>query len=74
MCHLDTLPSRDATGITGCGDKRGFSRWLVRGQFGRPILDCLTLSVRRRAASLYAGQVQQLGGANPLPNLMEVKG
>jgi hypothetical protein len=26
------------------------------------------------AASLYAGQVQQLGGANPLPNLMEVKG
>ncbi len=25
-------------------------------------------------ASLYAGQVQQLGGANPLPNLMEVKG
>jgi len=27
-----------------------------------------------RAASLYAGHVQQLGGANPLPNLMEVKG
>jgi len=26
------------------------------------------------AASLYAGHVQQLGGANPLPNLMEVKG
>ena len=25
-------------------------------------------------ASSYAGQVQQLGGANPLPNLMEVKG
>jgi hypothetical protein len=27
-----------------------------------------------RAASLCAGHVQQLGGANPLPNLMEVKG
>jgi hypothetical protein len=27
-----------------------------------------------KAALLYAGQVQQLGGANPLPNLMEVKG
>jgi hypothetical protein len=27
-----------------------------------------------QAASLYAGHVQQLGGANPLPNLMEVKG
>ena len=26
------------------------------------------------AATLYAGQVQQLGGASPLPNLMEVKG
>ncbi len=26
------------------------------------------------AAMLYAGHVQQLGGANPLPNLMEVKG
>ena len=26
------------------------------------------------AATLYAGHVQQLGGANPLPNLMEVKG
>jgi hypothetical protein len=26
------------------------------------------------AATLCAGQVQQLGGANPLPNLMEVKG
>ena len=26
------------------------------------------------AASLYAGHVQQLGGANPLPNLIEVKG
>ena len=26
------------------------------------------------AATLYAGQVQQPGGANPLPNLMEVKG
>jgi hypothetical protein len=34
----------------------------------------LTRSVRRRAATLYAGHVQQLGGANPLPNLMEVKG
>ena len=31
-------------------------------------------SVRRWAATLYAGHVQQLGGANPLPNLMEVKG
>src|SRR6267378_374767 len=51
MCHLDTLPSEDATGITRCGDKRGFSRWLVRGQFGRLILDCLTVCVRRRAAS-----------------------
>ena len=26
------------------------------------------------AASLCAGHVQQLGGASPLPNLMEVKG
>jgi hypothetical protein len=26
------------------------------------------------ADALYAGHVQQLGGANPLPNLMEVKG
>ena len=26
------------------------------------------------AATLYAGHVQQLGGANPLPNLREVKG
>src|SRR6266481_5108427 len=51
MCHLDTLPSEDATGIPPCGDKRGLSKWLVRGQLGRPILDCLTLSVRRRAAS-----------------------
>jgi hypothetical protein len=37
-------------------------------------LHYLTRSVRRRAATLYAGHVQQLGGANPLPNLMEVKG
>jgi hypothetical protein len=32
---------------------------------------------RQRASELdllYAGHVQQLGGANPLPNLMEVKG
>jgi len=27
-----------------------------------------------RAATLYAGHVQQLGGVNPLPNLMEMKG
>jgi len=39
-----------------------------------PTLHYLTRSVRRRAATSYAGQVQQLGGANPLPNLMEVKG
>jgi|ERR1035437_8409988 hypothetical protein len=29
--------------------------------------------VRRKAASLCAGHVQQLGGANPLPDLMEVR-
>jgi len=40
----------------------------------QPTLHYLTRSVRRRAATSYAGQVQQLGGANPLPNLMEVKG
>jgi hypothetical protein len=40
----------------------------------QPTLSYLTRSVRRRAATSYAGQVQQLGGANPLPNLMEVKG
>ena len=39
-----------------------------------PPLHYLMRSVRRRAATLYAGHVQQLGGANPLPNLMEVKG
>ena len=33
-----------------------------------------TRSVRRRAATLCAGHVQQPGGASPLPNLMEVKG
>jgi hypothetical protein len=38
------------------------------------MLRSATRSVRRWAATLYAGQVQQLGGANPLPNLMEVKG
>ena len=38
------------------------------------MLRYLMRSVRRRAATSYAGQVQQLGGANPLPNLMEVKG
>jgi len=40
----------------------------------QPTLHYLTRSVRRRAAASYAGHVQQLGGANPLPNLMEVKG
>src|ERR1700688_2650467 len=29
--------------------------------------------VRRAAASLCAGHVQQLGGASPLPDLMEVR-
>jgi hypothetical protein len=70
-----TKPQRRASGgiwyVSGVSrrnetspDGPGVPFWEVGGSIG----DC------RRAASLYAGHVQQLGGANPLPNLMEVKG
>jgi hypothetical protein len=40
----------------------------------QPTLHYLTRIVCRRPAALCAGHDQQLGGASPLPNLMEVKG
>jgi len=40
-----------------------YARWCGRGR-----------RVTAAPMPMYAGHVQQLGGANPLPNLMEVKG